>query len=272
MAHASLFSGTDGDIGRGLGLRSDQHLKQKSVCLMLSERGDKAQASCDLVTGLARRISQNVTGRVPSRENWRLERKLSISPQNRSPEVVLERTIAVLGDRGLSPSWYNQMPVASGVVSDRSDKRAAVDLVNYEDGQADFIELKWASDTPAYAAFEILRYGLAYLVCRERAAEFQYQSKELMGLTRLSLVVLAPTNFYEPFDLSALAEGIRAGLRELSDRCLQDVELSFSFTSFPDDFQLPFVDGASLLSCQDGDLSRCGDLIAALGALRPVWE
>jgi hypothetical protein len=112
--------------------------------------------------------------------------------------------------------WSNQVPVASGLIDHRLDKRAAIDLVELTDERARFIELKWESDTPAFAAFEVLRYGLAYLFCRVNAAEFGYTGRPLMRVSRVDLQVVAPTAFYEKHDLRWLEQGLDRAVGEFS--------------------------------------------------------
>lgn len=88
-------------------------------------------------------IESNRGVRIVSQKNWRVEPQTNISDNNKSKEVILERAIAILGERGILPGWINQVPVASGLVNESADKRAAVDLVFLEVSRATFVELKW---------------------------------------------------------------------------------------------------------------------------------
>ncbi len=122
----------------------------------------------------------------------------------------------MLGEAGTLPGWLNQVPVASGLINDRFDKRAALDLVKLEDDAARFVELKWKSDTPAYAAFEVLRYGLVYLFSRVNVVEFDYADRQMMRVGRVDLQVLAPTVFFDKHDLGWLERGLDNAVDDIS--------------------------------------------------------
>src|SRR6266404_6278786 len=90
---------------------------------------------------LVKQIRKNLLERDPnsignSNENWREELKPIFDEQeNRSKEVRLERKIAQalrdLGKRRKEKSnWWNQMPIASGLVRSTDDRRRAIDLVH----------------------------------------------------------------------------------------------------------------------------------------------
>ena len=215
MTATSIFDGTESLIRHALGLQVGQKLKQKSACVGLGPEGICTEVIARLVIALQEQIFSNWKGRIPSRENWRMECQTTLSANNQSPEIILERAIAMLGERGGLPGWYNQIPVASGMIDDKTDKRAAVDLIRVDGRQVDLVELKWASDTPAFAAFEILQYALACLLCRQNMDTFGYADKQLLGAERISLQVLAPQEYYTPYDLGFLTIGIRQGLDRL---------------------------------------------------------
>ena len=61
---------------------------------------------------------------------------------------------------------------------------------------AKFVELKWESDTPAYAAFEVLRYGLVYLFSRVKKEEFGYSDLATIHVNHIGLQVVAPTAYF----------------------------------------------------------------------------
>lgn len=192
MAASGIFDGADSLIHKALGLPPGRTLRHKSACMALKPADIGVETLANLVVELHSHIVANWKGRTPSRENWRLERQTVIAPRNKSPEVVLERAIAMLGKRGVLARWYNQIPVASGLVDGRADKRAAVDLIHVQTGQTDLVELKWASDNPVFAVFEILQYGIAYLLCRDNSEAFGYENKELLRAECVGLQVLAP--------------------------------------------------------------------------------
>ena len=110
-----------------------------------------------------------------------------------SKEVVLERKVVQLGG---SDRWTYQMSTSSGLFGARGSKRRAIDLVNWEDGgPLRFIELKVGSNNPLHAIFEVLGYGLMYLLARKHGLKGNGR-RDVMEATALSLEVLAPTGWY----------------------------------------------------------------------------
>jgi hypothetical protein len=104
-----------------------------------------------------------------SKQNWRWHSlQPQISRHNRSPEVVVERAIASACLELGRTDWANQIPVASGLVRGAGDGRRAIDLVRrYSAQHFELIELKIASDTPLYAAVEIITYCCLWLIARD---------------------------------------------------------------------------------------------------------
>ncbi len=133
-----------------------------------------------------------------SEELWKLRRRTNMDPSRRKSEVLLERSVATLAEKGHMPGWYNQCPVASGIVSSDSDHRTAVDLVHWSrsDKSARLIELKWMSGTPQSAIRQILKYGLAYLFCRVHKDHLPLNERPLMDARRVALEIVAPIKFY----------------------------------------------------------------------------
>ena len=179
-----IFHGTDEIISAFFDLRPKKTLKQKSTYLALESNGRNNFET--LIADLYGQMEKNRTDRSPSQENWRSESQTTLNSKNRSPEVLLERAIAILGERGILEGWFNQVPVASGLVNSSADKRAAIDLVRHRNDRAEFVELKWESDTPAFAAIEILQYGLAYLFSYVNREAFKYTRKPLMNVKEIS--------------------------------------------------------------------------------------
>lgn len=269
----SIFAGTDQFIHDALGLRRGLSLKQVSTCRKLCDAALPASFTPEIVPQLFERTVRNWQGRVPSDENWRHERRTHISDKNRSPEVVLERAIVTLAELGDLPEWYNQIPVASGLVNGRSDKRAAVDLARFIDGAAELVELKWASDTPLFALFEILRYGLALLLCRQNALAFSYCGRPLIEAPVLKLVVLAPAPYYSGCDLRHFADVVGFGLSQLGQNYPDVPEMSFKFLQFSGSFELPFQSGVEVNALRSGGETRRRLMLReAMASLRPVWE
>ena len=82
--------------------------------------------------------------------------------------------------------WSNQVPIISGIAGSSAYKRRAVDLVRcLPDGGFNFVELKVASDTPLYAAIEVLNYGLLWLLSRETRVQLGYQSNPILDAPAL---------------------------------------------------------------------------------------
>lgn len=271
----SVFEGADSLILEALSLDAAKSLKQKSTCAALKDFPAFASGIDNLVSALFSQIESNWAGRIPSPMNWALRRQTEINPINISPEVLLERAIVILAERGLLPGWYNQLPIASGLIDEKSDKRAAVDLIRVAGSHAELIELKWESDTPAYAAFEILRYGLAFLFCRKMQEQFKYSAYPLMKVERISLRVLAPCEYYAYADLAflqnAMGIAIERLFREQTHGALQG---DFLFLSFPPQFRLPFGNGAEVAALRDlpVEAAPVTELLAAISHIQPAWS
>lgn len=270
-ATVSIFDGTDQIIHDALGLRPGQSLKQISTCRSLYNSPLPDSFSPEIVAVLFEQVVGNWHGRIPSRENWRHERRTEIADNNKSPEVVLERAIVTLAELGDLPGWYNQIPVASGLVDGRSDKRAALDLARVDGGTAELIELKWASDTPLFALFEVLRYGLALLLSRQNATSFGYLGRPLIAATELNLVVLAPTQYYANCNLAGVAEVVNSGLCDLSRQYLDFPPMGLAFMSFPQGFELPFQRGSQVNAMRGGgEAGARSQLLSAVASLQPI--
>lgn len=176
-----------------------------------------------------------------SPENWRLERQ--DEPSHLRAEVSLEWKIieSAPGD------WYNQVPVASGLVDHKLHKRCAIDLVRKADEKSfDFIELKLGSNTPLFAAIELLQYALVWLLSgtEDYGPRLGYLiPPTLLSAERVSLYVLAPPKFYgvkprggshQLVDYSGVERGINQALSQRSSRFV-----SFGFERFGTDSSDP---------------------------------
>ena len=279
----SIFDGTDQIICEALDL-CRQKLRHKKTCRKLSAAlpaGFKAGIVSSLferIEGNFKPIVDNWPGSTPSAENWREEPQTNIRDKNKKPEEVLERAIAVLAKLGDLPEWCNQVPVASGLVNQYSDKRAAVDLVRmHGNNTAELIELKWKSDTPLFALFEVLDYGLVLLLSRRNAEKLGYRDRDLKLIDALvvKLAVLAPSQYYDGYDCRKYAGVVNEGLRQLRDTHPDLPEMSFRFLRFPSWFdELPFKTGAEVKELDsDAQASNRKTLREAMSALEPVrWE
>lgn len=92
-----------------------------------------------MLKALLKQIKKNLTARAQdyvcsSKENWRTNIQSNLSNDNDSREIQLERKVAKAlkrqkKDDEYSP-WWNQMPIASGLVKATADRRRAIDLVH----------------------------------------------------------------------------------------------------------------------------------------------
>lgn len=140
------------------------------------------------------------------------------------------------------------MPVASGLIPAAGDRRRAIDLV-HKLGNAHFelIELKIASDTPLFAAIEIIAYGCLWLIAR---SDKPTRPSALLDADQVDLCVLAPSDYYAPYELADLATALDVGVRALGER--EGVELSFAFKHLDDRISPDIVlDDETLLHCLD---------------------
>lgn len=239
---ASLVDGVELAVCEALGIA---RLGHRSALRSL-----RHQSAVDLAELVHRVISANWTaGRAGdnkerSAQTWRWALQPQIGLANRSPEVVLERGIAGACARAGRSDWANQIPVASGLIEGASDGRRAIDLVHRDsDRRFELIELKIASDTPLYAAVELLGYASAWLLAR---ADPPARPSVLLEAEHLDLRVLAPAPYYAPFDLKNLGATLNNSVRSLGERC--GVSLSFGFDVLPGELShSPLPDDATLL-------------------------
>jgi hypothetical protein len=265
MTSAGLFAGVDEKVRKALCLKEREQLWHRRTYLDVT--CVRATEIIDLVRRLYGVVETHpkLGRREPSRENWRWDLQVCVRDRNKSPEVVLERAVALLAKRGCLKAWCNQIPVASGLIDGSSDKRAAVDLARITHDRLDLYELKWNSDTPLYAAFEILQYGLAYLLCRVNQERFKYDDLDTMKVKALGLNVLAPRLYYKDRNLFWLQKGLDAGIRKLAQDLLgSDFQASFQFLALKRKPTEHFLkDGADAMA-------SCGAELLAPGALALV--
>lgn len=222
------------------------NLRHKSALLTL-----KVPDGLDLAGVVQKAVAANwdqggaAANRDRSRQNWRWTLQPQIGSANRSPEVMLERAIArACADTNRS-DWANQIPVASGLIAGASDGRRAIDLAQrVGQGAYQLIEMKIASDTPLYAAVELLGYASIWLLARKYPPS---PAPELLLAERIELRVLAPTAFYQRFDLAALERALDASVQTLGGQ--EGVILSFGFDVLPETLNPAFLpSGAEVLA------------------------
>ena len=234
IANAALFSGPD-----QLELRYQHKSAERALAPGNQTRVDGYRLVAELFAHVQKRLAGEIYG--PSRHNWRLRpfepSRSRTSDSNASDEVNLERAIA----ERWPDEWFYQTPIASGLLGPHVDKRRAVDLIHRNDEVSfDLVELKVRSNTPLYAAIEILGYGLVYLATRlepGRLLHPQNTTLPLITARNITLVVLAPVDFYAGPDLSCLQPKLAEGLRTLVEsQGLADLTMDFRFEQFADDW------------------------------------
>ena len=224
----SLLEGVEAAACAALGITN---LKHRSALLY-----PEALDAANVVDAVYRTLADNYArggasaNKDRSQANWRwCSLQPQIAPHNRSPEVVLERAIAAACQKAGRTDWANQVPVASGLISGASDGRRAIDLVHRRGPRHfELIELKIASDTPLYAAVEIIGYGCLWLLAR---ADRPARASDLLDADHIDLRVLAPAAYYDRFDLESIEASLDEQARALGD--LQGVTLSFVFNVLP---------------------------------------
>jgi hypothetical protein len=222
------------------------HFKHKKSCLSL--KNTPAGFDADLVilqiyeqlVNNLKKPENRFHSWGPSTENWRFKKIPYIAKHNKSKEKTLEKAIAKLPSR----DWVNQVPTSSGLVNSASDSSRNIDLAHRLGlRKFEFIELKVESDTPMFAAFEIVVNGLIYLLSTEFYSESCINAKETLSAKVIHLQTLAPPKYYFRYSLAWLEEELNKGLKNLlAVKFDSRIEMDFSFTSFPSSFAWPCED------------------------------
>jgi hypothetical protein len=247
---AAIFQNVDDLIDQHLGVnhigRTSPHYRSTTAALSLASKPAHFRSE-NLLEAILKQMRTNLTEgqlicmRRASSENWRWEKKLYISERNRSPEKMCEKAIAsTCGD-----DWVNQMPTASGLIDDTSEKHCNIDLVfRNAPGEYTFIELKYQDSTPLYAAFEIVKYGLLYALSRELAGHFGYSLdlRPVLGARVVHLCVVAPRAYYDRFHLRWLQQDISHALSAMD---CSGYRMDFCFQSMRWPHDNDFVDAVA---------------------------
>lgn len=240
-----MLDGLSEVFANGLGVAS---LKQKSEFLTLCQRKRLARGPIELLAELWSKFDANWSVSVcpkegkPSKQNWRwFAPQVTIAPKNKSPEVTLERAFIQASVETSRSDWSNQIPVASGLTSSSSKlKRMAIDLAQLPDPYCfRIVELKIGSDTPIYAAFELIIYSLFWLRSRIDRAKLGYEDRCVLSANKLYLDVLAPSAYYADQDIDWLAKLLSTGLKPLF--AAQGVHVQFAYRSFLPEFRWPYA-------------------------------
>ena len=267
----SLFADTDKVICSALGIHRREQLMKRALVEPLSD-----ETAAYLVNGLYERMAGNVPPRIVGHSDmlWRCRRATHIADHNQSQETILEKAVARLAKDAYMPGWFNQCPVASGIADSDSDRRRAVDLVHLSADTTRLIELKWASDTPVHALFQILEYGLAYVIARLRTSELGLDARPLMHVGHIDLEVVGPCAFFrvnhEPELFAKLGKALTVFANERSGGAWS---MSLAARAFPEAFdRVPFPDGKTLKAeCRAGGLTAQGRMVRdAFYRLAPV--
>jgi hypothetical protein len=224
---------------RKCGIGKQPHYKHKTSCLKLSKFPPLTFDAESLIKKIYDLVKSNWKEGVnyrPSTENWRFDSRPNIDVRNTDPEIKLER--AIVRTHAQSPAnWANQVPTSSGFVGQWTDKHRNIDLIHRcEDGGYEFIELKVESDTPLYAAMEILQNGVLYIFSRENEQKMEWGSAKqefLHKATVIHLRVLAPYSYYKGYNLDWLEESICNGLKAFLAGRIPKLQMDFRFEAFP---------------------------------------
>jgi hypothetical protein len=240
---ADLFAGIDDFITVQFGLTA--HYRTETANRGLLASGNQFDG-VNFVAGLFAMLQRNwapalsiLSAGTGSRKNFRWhEPQTNLAAHNPSREVTLEREFIRACQKAGRLDWSNQVPVVSGIAGSRADKRRAIDLVHRPaDGSFEFIELKVDSDTPLYAALEVVRYGLLWLLSREAKTALGYSANVILNAPALRLTTLAPLTFYASRTPPWLAAELNRGILTLGRR--HGVDMTFCPMAFPQDFHWP---------------------------------
>jgi len=252
----TILNGCGDIIDKWLGITSTWDGKaprygHKSSLLRLQEHPPASLDGLKLIKDLLAKINRNwtVAGcHIPTRKNWRFDKQREIAEKNPSREKVLEKAIvdpAITGG-----DWANMIPTSSGLTGSGGTHRN-IDLARRDGTHFTFIELKWLTNTPLFAAMEILQYGLIYVFSRRNIQELQFcqDQQPCLRATQISLRVVAPKKFYARYDMCWLEQAISAGLSDFTDEL--PLTMDFGFDAFPSWF-----DHSWFNSCPKPDLRK----------------
>ena len=265
----SLVHGVENAVCLQLGIAKLRHRSAlHSLCL---------PANIDLAEIVYRVIENNwLAGGAEgnkdrSQQNWRWTRQTRVSPKNKSPEVLLERAIASACASTNRTDWANQIPVASGLIKSAADGRRAIDLAHCRGTEHyELIELKIASDTPLYAAIELLGYASLWLLSRATPPAHQ---PALLKAKHIDLRVPAPLSYYTPFKLVELEYCIDRGVKALGQQ--HGVQITFRYDLLPPTLlQSLLPESAELLDAmtKSGPLHGDGEELFNDAKVRPFGQ
>lgn len=185
----------------------------------------------------------------PSEMNFLLRKPDNPDRSTEDDEVRLETRIAYWHDR-----FFFQSPVASGLLTQHSDKRSAIDLVEALSTTPlafALTELKLDRDDPVLAAQQLSGYGVLYLQARECYPPYLIQDHPLLRASKIILRVLMPGHRYAGFAVGLLTEALTNAFKLLALDLGQQVDMSFEFWRFPESFVWP-CEKEALIECLAG--------------------
>lgn len=225
-----IFDAVDEIIDRHLGTASVGSAAPHYRCIEAARalrRSPFGFSACSLLEEITAQLELNLRAKNArwfekgaSDQNWRWKKNTSLSQRVEVDEKTVEKLIAAT----CGSDWVNQVPTASGLVDSSGEKKCSIDLVHrIGEGEYEFIELKHRDSTPLFAAFEIVKYGMLFLLSMKWRRELGYAvaRNPLLWASAVHLVVLAPPEFYRSYEMSwlqgelaeALASSTSYGLR-----------------------------------------------------------
>jgi hypothetical protein len=96
VAAAGMMAGTHEEIRKLLKLEAERDLVGPDPLQNVPGHRLPVSAIADLVARLHDLMVSNITDRERSKKNWRTAPQTYVHPENDSPEVVLERAVAML--------------------------------------------------------------------------------------------------------------------------------------------------------------------------------
>src|SRR5579859_421354 len=219
---AGILSGIDPLVDTALGVadvgEGQPHYQHRESWDRLAKLQGVPDRWPDLVSRMSSLIENNWDGRASrGLQNWRHSQERTIAKANASLEKCIEKGVVNVA----GSAWTNQVPICSGVNDGRDGKRC-VDLALLNGEDLELVELKVNSNTPLFAAVEVLIYGLVYRFSRRHRDTLGYTPRKnplVFNVTRVALKVLAPGDYYGDRlgALKGIEDGIGIGLAALTD-------------------------------------------------------
>lgn len=224
IIHDNLGNHNHGIFGKSLHKAPDDYSSKKLLQELVEKIEDNLRKA---------RLSGVPSGK--SKLNWRETSPTQVHDK-RKLEREFEHHLVCAGAKNEVWTWWNQMPIASGLVKHRADRTRAIDLVCKNSANPlhyRLIELKINRNAgaPLSALIEILRYGLVYYVLRKNRKEIWLNdiqlNQEIFKATLIELYVIAPKNYYKGYNLGWLESSLLNALNEMA----KNENLTFNLSS-----------------------------------------